>query len=90
MKSGYLFGTLFRPPRARIINNPATHSTDSTFTSSRDPARRRTVPARITKKDTSIMVSNRLTEAFPDWAWKFAQAEAAAAIPAAEAQLYAL
>lgn len=36
------------------------------------------------------MVSNRLTEAFPAWVWKFAQAEAAAAIPAAEAQLYAL
>lgn len=38
------------------------------------------------------MVSNRLTEAekFPDWAWKFAQEEAAAVIPAAEAQLYAL
>ena len=38
------------------------------------------------------MVSNRLTEAeaLPDLAWKFAQEEAAAVIPAAEAQLYAL
>ena len=54
------------------------------------PGQKAHEPRQDNKKDTIIMVSNRLTEAFPDWAWKFAQEEAAAAIPAAEAQLYAL